>query len=357
MSIVMLQSASVNVRTRGSRIMQLRQQVIEDTTPTSIDFVDQGLKAIVDGRGKQVFPQGHSSTQQKFRQEFEVFPQFLEEAFRLYSSATLNNMDDAQMMRSFFLGYLTQHNDRGWTEAEIVAGLSATIYKAIPTDPPSNPNIPNFAIVQGNTTSLQLAYWNFSLGAGGSWMITDFPWGFPFLQIGHLINQIPSNGSGNSNWNFAMGSEYRIKAAGNINQMTVKFGAGGAVQSHRWEIRRSTTPGVSPPVLASYTDIVRSGVVNYVAGNVWQDVGLFAPIAVNPNDWFLSYAYVGTGSGQSAVIATLRSGGQLVEDYAELTAGVYVPAAGGFPGPNPLPIPTTRPATLIYGVSSLEFGA
>ncbi len=264
---------------------------------------------------------------------------------------------NSRMVYTFFLAYLTQHNPEGWTEAQIVAGLDTVVHDGIPVDPPSNPAVPSFAIVNDGSDAYQLAYWDFALGAGGSWQVTDFPWEFPFLVAGHVINQIASNGTGNNNWLYAMGSEYHVKAAGNINQMAVKFGTGGAGQDHRWEIRRSTTPGAAQPALGSYTDIVRTGLVSYAAANVWQDVGVFAPIAVNPDDWFLSYAYVGATSGQSASISTLRSGGQLIEDYAELMAGVYAFDGGGFPGPTPLLLPTTRPTTTIYGVNSLNFGA
>ena len=86
MSVVMQQSPQPGVRERGCRTMSWRQQLINVNSPT-LAGVDVELKGITDGTGRQVFPAGHSSTQQKFREEFERLPQVLEQAMRIYETA------------------------------------------------------------------------------------------------------------------------------------------------------------------------------------------------------------------------------------------------------------------------------
>jgi hypothetical protein len=66
--------------------MSWRQQLIT-LNSAQITLVDTQLKAITDGTGRQVFPVGHSSTQQKFREEFERLPQVMEQVMRIYETA------------------------------------------------------------------------------------------------------------------------------------------------------------------------------------------------------------------------------------------------------------------------------
>ncbi len=263
-----------------------------------------------------------------------------------------------ELAYTFFTWILINHPDNPFSAAEVLAGLDTAIYPnvgSIPT-PPALPSIPNFAIIDDGDPQLKLAYWDFSAGAGGTWVVTSSPYDFPFLQAGHIINQIPANGAGNIAWQFTMGSEVRILSPGRILDMTIKLGAGGVAQQHRWAIRRSTVTGPTAPALGTYTDFIQDGIMTYNAADVWQSVGGVAPIVVAPDEWYIAIFFVG-GGGQNGNITTLRTAGELVEDYAFLNAGLFVSTPGGFPGPNPLPTPTSRQPTIFYGVASLEFAA
>ena len=152
-----------------------------------------------------------------------------------------------------------------------------------------------------------------------------------------------------------MGLEHRVKASGNITEMFMKSGGGLGV-GHRWEVRKSTVVGPTAPALNTYTTVVATGIHNIGAVNVWEAVGIGAPIAVSPNEWVLSYHFVGVG-GQTSDVTTLRGSGQLVEDYAELMGSLYRNTPGGTPGPSPLLIPSNRSTGTVYGINTLSFGA
>lgn len=257
--------------------------------------------------------------------------------------------------RNFFMEVL-DNLGRGWSPAEISDGLPATIYQGADSLPavPDNPTAPNFAMVydRGPPDSLNLAYWNYPLGAAGSWVVTQAPYAYPFLTAGPIVNQVPSNGAGNSPWAYSMGMAVRVKAAGQIVNMSAKL---GQTAIRQWEIRKSTVISATPPAANTYTIIERSNQVNITLANTWQNVGIGAPIIVAPDEWYIGWIYVGIG-GQSAAVATLRTNNQLLEDFAELVSGAYTFTGGAVPGPAVLPTPTTLP-TIIYGVTSLEFAS
>ena len=94
MSVVMQQSPQPDVRERGCRTMSWRQQLI-NLSSSQLALVDTQLKALTDGRNRQVFPAGHLSTQQKFRTEFESLPQVMEQAMRIYETALNQEIDGA----------------------------------------------------------------------------------------------------------------------------------------------------------------------------------------------------------------------------------------------------------------------
>lgn len=237
-----------------------------------------------------------------------------------------------------------------YTESQIDVGLIRNrVFKFadLPATNPAGSTVPGFAIVlDGN--DMKVAYWDF-IGASG-WTLTSFPYNNPILIPGHVINQDPSNGTGNTAWQFSMGSLIHIVAACNADRVSFKLGAGGAGQNHSWALLKSTTPGPTQPLASSFTNVLASGIINYTTANVWQEIDI-PDQALAIDDWIAPQIWIG-GGGQTANIAALRSAAQLREDYGELVAGIYASAPGTFPGTNPTP--TFIVGTVIYGVASVD---
>lgn len=271
---------------------------------------------------------------------------------------------------SQFAAYLLNQADKPYTQAQIIAGLEPVIYSSlvelqteipIPTnadDTTAPPTEPNFAMIDdGLTPELKLAYWDFGAGAGGSWAETTFPWNFPFLQPGPVVN-FPTV-SGNTAWPYTMGSVYRILNAGRITEIYMTAGAGGVGLQHRWEILRSTVVSPTIPLASTFTNVVRTGIHTYAVANAWESMNLAGAggdVVISPDEWYIAWHYLG-GGGQTLSIATLRTGGQLIEDYASLESGAYALTGGPNPGTMPLPTPTNLVSTVIYGVNTLRMDA
>jgi hypothetical protein len=281
----------------------------------------------------------------------------LEQNLAIIATQTENDGNLALSAYTFFWHWLVNHAPDNWSQAEVNAGLDPIIYRTAGDLPavPTSPTIPNFAMVRGTGPALQLAYWNFLLGAGGSWQVTSVPWVNPFIPPHFIINQIASNGAGNNNWNFVMGNETHIIQACDITNMSVKLGTGAVGNAHNYDILRSTVTGATAPALTTYTDSLVTGTITTTAANTWENVTPFAPIPVAVDEWILCRVFPGAASGQSATIATLRTAGELTESHGVLNAGVFISVGGTFPGPgHPMPLPTSRIPTVIYGVTSLE---
>ena len=258
-----------------------------------------------------------------------------------------------------FFTHLTEHADKPWTNDEIESGLCHRVHatEADLPEVPTNPDEPNFAIIQDGSKFLKLAYWDYSKGGAGSWAVTSPPYNYPFLTTGHSITQDNSIGAGNVNWQYTMGTEYRIKNPGQIAAISFKMGSGGTGQDHRWEILKSSYTGPTAPATSTYSLVAgQTGLVNMAATNTWQEITLPSAITIAPDEWYIARVYLGTGSGQNAQIAVLRNNNQLREDYAIVHAGTYIYTAGGFPGTDPLPLGNiARITTWLYGMISLRF--
>lgn len=267
-----------------------------------------------------------------------------------------------------FADFLLNNSEKTYTAAQVAAGLEPLIYpslaavqSAFPTpsagDSTSAPATePNWVMVDDGGPELKLAQWDWALGLGGSWALTPFPWVFPFLVSGPTIN-FPAV-TGNIAWAFTMGHTVRVLAAGNITDMYIVAGAGGVGLQHRWEIRRSTVTGAAAPAAATFTIIERTGIHTSAVAEAWESVDLASnggDIPVTPDQHYCCYHYLG-GGGKSYNIATGRTAGQLIEDYALLEQGIYALSGGPNPGSNPLPTPTTVQAGTAYGLNTLEFG-
>ncbi len=167
---------------------------------------------------------------------------------------------------------------------------------------------------------------------------------------GALVALDPSVGAGDSNWQFAMGSEFVMTAAANITEMYMKTGPSGVGIQHAWELRRSTVTGANPPALNTYTDVIAGGTYQ-PTGIDWEAVGLPAPHVAAADEWYVAMYYV-FGGGQSAQIATMRQQGFLDERYATLHAGVYVFL--NQPAPGSIAEPQFRTTATIYGITSVR---
>jgi len=201
-------------------------------------------------------------------------------------------------------------------------------------------------------TGPQLAYWDFTAAQSG-WILTSYPWANPVLVPGHVLNQIAGVGAGNSAWNFAMGTMLHLNVNAKVNDLTMKFGLGGTT-AHAWAVRRSTSPGPTQPAANTFTEVLASGNHTYTTADTWESAtGFPAAFNVSADDWLACMAWIGTG-GQTANIASLRSAGNLNEDYATVAAGIYVTQAG--PAPGAVPVPTNIIATTLYGVVSVDLG-
>lgn len=240
----------------------------------------------------------------------------------------------------------------------ICSGLINQVFRGeseLPTPPPTGTTTPAFAIINDlDPVGPKLAYWDFTVAQTG-WIETEFPWSNPILMPGHVLDQIAAVGTGGTSWNFSMGSLLHIQNDAKVNDMTVKFGTAGP-HNHAWAILRSTSPGPSQPAAATFTDVLASGTHNFTGGaNTWESVtGFPAAFNVSANDWIAAMVWIGVG-GQNHNIASLRSSEYLNEDYATLTAGIYVVTAGPAPGSNPTP--TNIVATVVYGMASLDLGS
>lgn len=166
---------------------------------------------------------------------------------------------------------------------------------------------------------------------------------------GRIVALDPSIGSGDNNWQYAMGLEIHVTAAANISEQYAKLGAGGVGLGHAWELRKSTVTGGAPPPLASYTTVVDGGIHTPTTAG-WEAMGMAAPQAALPDEWYVAMIYVGAG-GQFANISDLRTLGYLDERFATLNSGVY--AFVGTPNPGSIIAPTFRPTGTIYGITSL----
>lgn len=170
---------------------------------------------------------------------------------------------------------------------------------------------------------------------------------------GNLIALDNTLGSGNANWQYAMGSEFRIIQPADITEMHIKTGAGGVGVQHAWELRRSTVVGPTQPALNTYTVVVDGGTHLQTAPE-WEAVGMAGPVAATPDQWYVAMFYV-FGGGQSANIATMRNQGFLDERFALLNAGVYVFL--GVAAPGSVAPPTFRTNTTVYGIASVTIEA
>jgi len=85
MSAIMQASPYENVATKGSRAMAHRSRLIALASP-EIPSLDLQLKAIFRS-GKQIFPDGHNTTQQEFRSQFEARADVLDTVLRIYENA------------------------------------------------------------------------------------------------------------------------------------------------------------------------------------------------------------------------------------------------------------------------------
>lgn len=243
--------------------------------------------------------------------------------------------------------------DKGFSDAQVLAGLIQGVFtdiSALPATPPSGTAAPAFAIVNdGATEGPGLAYYDFAIT--NQWILTRCPFDSPLLLPGHLLAQDPAVGSGANNWTYDMGLEFRATAPCAVLGFSVKYG--GPSQAHAWNVRRSTVPGPTAPGLATYTDVLASGVITHDAANVWKEEAITG-VTLAPDDWIIATAWVGSGQGQSAPIATLRAAGQLNESFGVVNAGVFRFLSGSPPGSND--VPTSRITATIYGVTSVLLG-
>ena len=274
-------------------------------------------------------------------------------------------VDDPFVYDFIFDWLLGDTVDRAYTEEEVVNGLDRYVYateaEAIAT-PPADPTSPAFRVVAEDRLlgyDIKLVYWDWASGVGGSWSVTSYPWAFPFLSAGYLIELDNSIGSGASSWTYQMGTEFRTKTVCNITEVAFKWGTGGPGLNHAWTLFKSTTPGPTPPLLSTYTIVAAqspAGGVAYSVANQWEQYAIpGGPVAAALNDWWALVAYVGNASGQSQSIATIPPA-FLNEDFAELYAGIYVTDLTGPPGAEPSPTPSSRTSTTIYGIASVELG-
>lgn len=254
-------------------------------------------------------------------------------------------------MRALFWEVLRERDY--FTQQQITEGLLPRLYprvEELPTPPPLGATAPHFAVVdvEGHPN---LAYWDF-LGSGG-WILTEAPWNTPVLFPEYLVSQDDGLGSGQSSWRYAMGPEFHVTRACQIEALGFKFGQGN--RDHAWAIRRSTQVGTSAPPLPSYTEVLDSGVVTVASANQWTELTLGTSVELEVDQWVVVQTFPGNGSGQRFQIADARAAGQVNEAFAQLTAGTYVYRGGNNPGSTAPP--TARIASTCYGLVSPKFGA
>ena len=267
---------------------------------------------------------------------------------------------------TFFHDWLLNVSIAGFSQAQIDAGLEPKIYSSlaalqaeipVPLDSDDTTALatePNFAVIDDCSRYLKLAYWKYPLGAGGEWLETIPPYTVPFIVPAHVIKQKTSNYGGSTSFAYAMGPILHIITAGNMTELTCKFGVGGAPNDHAWELRKSTAVQATRPGLGTFTNIIDSGIVSYATAFTWQQiVAAVFPLAVSVDEWFWLGMFQGTTSGQVTTIASLRSAGELNEEIAVFNSSGYVYIPGGFPGA--VATPNLVNTTQGYGAVSAKF--
>lgn len=245
---------------------------------------------------------------------------------------------------SFFINRLV--DKEGYEAADVLSTIELTA--EAPTVAPAITNLPAFRVVPGAVGD-KLYYWDY-LGQTG-WLETSYPWANPIQSPEFIIEPLTTIGTGSSNWTFSMGPEIRINEAGDGKRITRIGFKTNTIGLRTWDLRRSTTVGAAQPVLTTYTDVIESGQVNVTSANTWTYITLSSPHVVAEDEYYIANFFIGTG-GQSFNIATVRTAGQLNEDYATLVAGTYRSVGGTFPGT--VGVPTTRSTTICYGIATIE---
>lgn len=243
-----------------------------------------------------------------------------------------------------------------YTAAEIDAGLiKNTIYTmdSLPAVPPTAVDEPAFALVNDGTGNLKIAYWDYL--NQDQWVLTQDDYENPVRVAGHVIKQNAGNGTGNIAWQHSLGPLLRIRTDCQADGLSVKVGPNGDAAAHAWSLLRSTTPGESQPNVATFTEVLASGLVTPATANVWEEAADFgASIALNEDDWVAPMVWIGVGArgGQLHAISALRATGELNEDYATVWGGIYCVHITSAPGANPTP--THIVANIAYGMCSLS---
>ena len=267
---------------------------------------------------------------------------------------------------TFFHDWLLNVSDPVFSEAQINAGLEPKLYSSLEAlkaeipvpldsdDTTAAATEPNFAVIDDCSRYLKLAYWKYPSGVSGEWLETIPPYDGPFIVPAHVIEQDVTNYNGSSSFQFAMGPLLQIITAGNMTELTCKFGVGGAPNDHAWELRKSTLTQSARPALSTFTDIVDGGTISYTTAFTWQQiVASVFPLAVAVDEWYWLGVFQGITSGQVDTIASMRSRGALNEEVAIFDSSGYVYVAGGFPGS--VPTPNVVNVSQAYGAVSAKF--
>ncbi len=255
---------------------------------------------------------------------------------------------DENIYRSFFRKTLEENGQ--YTTEEITDGFISSIFEdeeSLPTEP-EDPTKPTFAMIsEVITDGAKLAYWDYWNQTG--WVVTEYPWISPQFEPLFVVDKsfIPS---GNSNWNFTMGTFFQAVAPGKIINGSIYLGANGQ-STHSWQLLKSTAVQSTRPANATFTNILEQGVVTVSSPSSWTDVDFQNEYVVTPNEWYMMIFCVFQG-GTSYNISSTRGAGNLNEDILRVDAGCYISTAGPNPG-VPL-LPTNAITSTCYGVVNLQ---